>query len=400
MKLPIRNAEFRMYIKSVVLLIISVLSWNIGNSQTATQKVTEIVIVLDKPEEVVINGKKAKALEAPDVMPEYPGGINGLMTFLGQNLRYPEEAMNNGIQGRVLVQFVVGTDGNVYNVEVMQGVDPSLNAEAVRVVKLLKGWTPGTSNGKPVNVWYNLPVTFKLQDDVPGQEDELAMFDVAEVDSIGWQEMLDLGEQAMRDNNHKHAIAYFKEAYHINPYNIMPIDNIVAMNTADGKGNENSEVYDYAIDQLTRWNKLNCTGNGAVPPMEYFAERMKTIDPNDLYPRTSLLWTYLDTHNAEYEPKVVALLDELIPATEAQELWPQFGYVVDLRIYFIENEEDLIPFIEPKADKLVKSKEGARALFVLSHLYELKGNQNKADKYMKMAEQSDPNIIEILKRLD
>ena len=107
------------------------------------QQITEIAIIPDKPDKVIINGKEEQAYELPDVLPEYPGGINGIMSFLSANLVYPPNAAEQSIQGRVLVQFVVDTKGNVSNVEIREGVDPSLDAEALRVVKLLNGWTPG-----------------------------------------------------------------------------------------------------------------------------------------------------------------------------------------------------------------------------------------------------------------
>lgn len=137
-----------------------------------SQNLTEIAIIPDKPDKVIINGKEEQTYELPDVLPEYPGGINGIMSFLSANLVYPPNAAEQSIQGRVLVQFVVDTTGNVSNVEIREGVDPSLDAEALRVVKLLNGWAPGKMKGKPVNVWYTLPISFKLQDETPQIEEE------------------------------------------------------------------------------------------------------------------------------------------------------------------------------------------------------------------------------------
>lgn len=134
--------------------------------------------------------------------------------------------------------------------------------------------------------------------------------------------------------------------------------------------------------------------------MEYFSAKMKSIDAADLYPQTSLLWTYLETRNPEYETKVKNLLDELIPATEQQELWPQYGYLMSLRTCFIDNEEGIIPFVEPNADKLAKSPQGVGALIMLSRMYREQNDNVKADKYMKMAEQADPERVELSKWLE
>ncbi|NQU33747.1 MAG: TonB family protein [Bacteroidetes bacterium] len=95
-------------------------------------------------------------------MPEFPGGMNKLMTFLGKNISYPMEAKKNKEQGRVFINFVVEKDGNISNAKVMRGVSPSLNAEALRVINLMPKWKPGTQRGKPVRVSYNIPVKFTI----------------------------------------------------------------------------------------------------------------------------------------------------------------------------------------------------------------------------------------------
>ena len=103
-----------------------------------------------------------KAYDVVEEMPQYPGGIEAMMTFLRDNLKYPAELAEQNIQGRVIVQFVVDKEGNVTNPTVMRSVDPQLDAEALRVVKAMPKWTPGKVGGKAVNVKYTLPVTFAL----------------------------------------------------------------------------------------------------------------------------------------------------------------------------------------------------------------------------------------------
>ena len=94
--------------------------------------------------------------------PQFPGGNKGLAQFLSATLKYPAPRVEERIQGRVLVKFTVFKDGSVGNVEVMEPVHPLLDAEAVRVVSLLPKWTPGIIDGEPVNVWYRLPISFRL----------------------------------------------------------------------------------------------------------------------------------------------------------------------------------------------------------------------------------------------
>jgi len=96
-------------------------------------------------------------------MPKFSGGHTEVLKYLHKNLRYPAIAQENGIQGRVVVQCVINKDGSVSDVQVLQGVDPALDKEALRVVSTMPRWTPGKQRGKPVRVRYTLPITFRLQ---------------------------------------------------------------------------------------------------------------------------------------------------------------------------------------------------------------------------------------------
>ena len=96
-------------------------------------------------------------------MPSFPGGTAALMEFLQNNVKYPVVAQENGVQGRVVVSFVVEKDGSITDVKVVRSVDPSLDKEATRVVKSMPNWIPGKQNGAAVRVKYNVPVSFRLQ---------------------------------------------------------------------------------------------------------------------------------------------------------------------------------------------------------------------------------------------
>ena len=107
--------------------------------------------------------KVEQVFTAVEQMPEFPGGQQALMKFLSSNIRYPQMALANDIQGRVVVKFVVEKDGSVSDVQVVRGVDKDLDKEAVRVVKSMPKWQPGKNNGQAVRCYFNLPVTFKIQ---------------------------------------------------------------------------------------------------------------------------------------------------------------------------------------------------------------------------------------------
>nr|WP_289713054.1 energy transducer TonB [uncultured Muribaculum sp.] len=124
-------------------------------------------VVREHKDEIVVEEKKPveenKVFTAVEQMPQFPGGESALMQYISKNIKYPPVAMENGIQGRVVVQFVVTKTGKIGEVKIARGKDPDLDKEAMRVVKSLPDFIPGKMNGQAVNVWYTLPVTFKLQ---------------------------------------------------------------------------------------------------------------------------------------------------------------------------------------------------------------------------------------------
>ena len=104
-----------------------------------------------------------KVFDVVEEMPSFPGGNGALMSYLASNIKYPVVAQENGVQGRVIVSFVVERDGSISDVKVARSVDPSLDREAQRVVKSMPKWKPGKQNGSAVRVKYTVPVVFRLQ---------------------------------------------------------------------------------------------------------------------------------------------------------------------------------------------------------------------------------------------
>jgi len=126
---------------------------------------TDVVekVVIEEPKQEVKQEVTQKIFDVVEQQPSFPGGQTALLQWLQQNIHYPPVAEENGIQGRVVVSFVVEPDGSITNVQVVRGVDPSLDKEAVRVTKAMPKWVPGKQNGQAVRVKYNLPVQFRLQ---------------------------------------------------------------------------------------------------------------------------------------------------------------------------------------------------------------------------------------------
>ncbi len=121
-------------------------------------------VIKEMTEDIVVaEPKKEEVFRAVEQMPQFPGGEAELMKYISKNIKYPTMAMENNIQGRVVVQFVVTKNGSIGEVKVIRSKDPDLDKEAVRVVKTLPKFIPGKMNGQAVNVWYTLPIMFKLQ---------------------------------------------------------------------------------------------------------------------------------------------------------------------------------------------------------------------------------------------
>ena len=154
-----------------------ILGWGwAGNPETLAKMDSNNMVIVLKPQQVInapTDGDE-DVFEVVENMPEFPdGGMPGLMKYLSANIRYPEAAHKDGTQGRVTVQFVVGKDGSIGNVSILRGVDPALDAEAIRVISGMPKWKPGTQKGEPVNVKYTVPVMFRLTPEPVEKIDEM-----------------------------------------------------------------------------------------------------------------------------------------------------------------------------------------------------------------------------------
>lgn len=127
----------------------------------AIEKFEEVVVVGYGPKEATPNNEPT--FKVVDEMPKFPGGQEGLMRYLAKNIKYPTMAQQNKEQGKVLVQIVIGKDGNVSNIKILKGASAWLDAEAIRVVRGMPKWEPGKQNGQAVAVEYTFPITFRLQ---------------------------------------------------------------------------------------------------------------------------------------------------------------------------------------------------------------------------------------------
>ena len=139
---------------------------NVRNSNTSYQSYEEQFKKNDaqqQTEVVAPQPVEEKVIDVVEQFPSFPGGQGELMRYISSHLKYPPIAEENGIQGRVIVKFVVCANGSIKDVKVAKGVEPSLDAEAVRLISTMPHWIPGKQNGVAVSTYYTVPVIFKLQ---------------------------------------------------------------------------------------------------------------------------------------------------------------------------------------------------------------------------------------------
>lgn len=140
--------------RSLQISVVDNLNGSTDPNAIPTELITEHRQVVEEPTTV---------FESVEQMPKFPGGDTELMRFISSNMKYPPIAAENGIEGRVVLRFVVDKTGKVSDISILRSIDPSLDKEAMRVVKSMPKWIPGMQNGRAVSVYYTLPVLFKLQ---------------------------------------------------------------------------------------------------------------------------------------------------------------------------------------------------------------------------------------------
>lgn len=141
----------------------SLVAYNCENKSEQSTLYSANPLNMQTESQLVTQDDKEKSTNIDDELPSFPGGDAKLREWIKKNMKYPSYAKNNGIEGQVLVVFIVEKDGSISNAEVSWGVDPSLDQEALRIVNKMPKWKPGTQNGVAMRVKYRLPITFTLK---------------------------------------------------------------------------------------------------------------------------------------------------------------------------------------------------------------------------------------------
>ena len=323
--------------KKLTLFFISLVFASV-TSFADESKYTEIMIVEDSN-----NSDNILDIVTLDKQPEFPGGIDGLMKFLGENVAYPSHCAEMEIQGKVVVKFTVFKDGKVGNIEVEQSVHPLLDAEAVRVVSL-PNWKPGELHGQPVNVWYSLPVNFKLQNNVAPA--------LSERNQADFNQFLELGQQAEKDGNVGHAYQYYKECLNINPNDFSLIERIDKLMASDFEYQES--FYKWAASRLLRESEKGYDNSSVVlaKAIELW-EKLVEQNPNDLEILGHMEFMYFIHDDLAKTSEIAKHIYPLIPATEVYTF--ASAMAMDANARNRSNDfEGIVSLVAPKVDYLLK----------------------------------------------
>lgn len=338
-------------------------------------KYTDIAIVKSHNE-----SDKILDIQSLDKQPEFPGGINGLMQFLGENIIYPSHCAEMEIQGKIVVKFTVFKDGKVGNIEVEQAVHPLLDAEAVRVVSLLPNWIPGELNGEPVDVWYNLPVNFKLQNNaVPA---------LSERDQADFNQFLELGQQAEKDGNVGHAYQFYKECFNINPNDFSLIERIDKLMASDFE--YQPAFYQWAATRLLHESEKGYDNSSRLlaKAVELW-EKLVELNPHDLETLGHMEYLYFINDNLSKTSAIAQKIYPLIPEADVYTFASTMAMDANARNR-LNDFEGIVTLVAPKVDYLLKQDAS-------NHQMQWGGFFELAEAYVQLGRTSDAK--ELLNKL-
>lgn len=333
---------------------------------------------------------------------EFPGGLSALMKWLSLNVEYPEIAKKNKIEGKVIIQFIVEKDGSIGDAKILNSVDPYLDAEAIRVIKLLPNWKPGSNNGIPVRSYFNLPISFKLNSDNNEKEDKTArgVINKDNEEVITLKEIYDfdeakriesLADTELTKGNFNNATDLFIESFEINPTNYNVIEKVE--NLLKQQPELLTEFYLFIFDKLRSENyshnslpkelKLQTF----IAPAKFILEKIVELNPNNKEYKKLLFYSYAAL---SLQKEIIPLANELYKYLKDEKVFsydeiPYFLSVYSVSLGMEEKYQDIIDIIFPYESYLLEyPNKDEVSVIILSYSYALNKTGEK-EKY-KMIE--------------
>lgn len=401
------------------------------NDSLRTVQVTQIAIVdADKVQNEVMDieeyeesNKKVFGEEvfiAVDQPAEFPGGQNALMNWLRDHIKYPENAYRNNIEGRAVVRFIVEKDGSIGDVEVVTDVHPELAEEALRVVKAMPKWEPGKNNGIPVRSFFNLPITFRIPEDEKVIEDNTARGVVTQGGDLPQNEIFDMGkiydyneaerfekygDEEISKGNIKNAIAYYKEAFDINPFVVGPLEKAAELLINNKNEQDLIDLYDFAIEKLMREENLhiNDVPRGIrteeyIIPMIKYLEKLEELEPENLDHKKLILYYYM------YIPEpsaLVAYAESIFPSLDKRTLSSyDLSYILGVYSTGLLMEKEylkIISLVSPYERFLIENtnpEDSGMALFSFSKALKFENQEKTAEKIINWLKEKAPKTTQ------
>lgn len=384
-----------------LLVLIVVMTAFALMSHASAQNISEnkeLILMPPPDQEIKAENSGNKIFVAVEQPAEFPGGNDALMHWLSNNIQYPDLALQRGIQGKVLVRFVVEKDGSISNVTVLKHASPDLDAEAVKVTSRMPAWSPGKINGAPIRAYCTLPIVFKINPDWvdDGTINPAFLYNVDEA-----LEFEKLGDEEVTKGNIKNALAYYKEAFEINPTDLSSIEK--AEKLIDSDSAAVIELYEFASNVIGNQRKYH--GNLEkfyiielyCNPEINVLEKLITLEPNDLINKMALqaIYGYME----EWD-KVKTLSEELYPIIKNKfykNTEIRNGFLEDyaLSLFKTNNESKLIKVLSPFQKTLTKEEDESShcLLYMLYVAYNKTGDKSKARKIKDWFEKNDPTLF-------
>lgn len=326
-----------------------------------------------------ISKRADKIYENVEEVAEFPGGLNALMEWLGDNIRYPETAAQKDIQGRVIVKFIVECDGSIGNVTIAKGVDKDLDKEAVRVVRNMPKWKPGKNNGVPVRCYFNLPITFKLASDNTYEEYEARK---KEEESLRFEKY---GDDALKEGNESYAFSYYKEAFDIYPRHLYLIDSCCSLINKSEKYND---FLEWAVSRLLR-EVVNGSNFKEIQKilLDKAAQLQEIVveQDNDIEKSRQLLVIYILQNNQQKGKEVLSKIYPQIPSERKYMLLQMYDLEAILS-HNAKNFQDIENFPKSYVVNILKIKDtefGSQAFLYMLDSYMNLGREKDVKSLLK-----------------
>lgn len=322
-----------------------------------------------------------------DKMPQFPGGEAELMRWIAYHIKYPKKAYENKIQGKVILEFIVTSEGSIDQINVIKKVDPELDNEAIRVIKSLPKFIPGEIDGEPVNVWYTIPINFKLK----AEDENVEIFEKKDYDKAS--SLYSKAVLLEQSENINDAVSYYLESFYIVPQDISIIEHAYNISNDERQKEQictfaNNRLFRFYMDSFGKVKDMIQLRNDLITKQQHLVK----LSPNN----TDILFNleYYLFHSKDYEAlrKTAKMIYALTEGSDEE----TFSFAMELEAYSLFDLKDytsVINLVVPKIP-LIRNTSRKGALFVLGETYLTTKQYDKGKELYTFLKESDAENFE------